>query len=62
MNKRPIEEAKYRDIRLSQVAPQRAALRARDLAASTGTSYVLSRDGVIEYVTPKLAGANKPVY
>ena len=52
MNKRPIEEAKDRDLRLSQAALQRAAQRARELAAATGTALVVSRNGVIEYLTP----------
>ncbi len=53
MNKRPIEQSEDRDIRLSEVALQRAALRARDLAAATGTALVVSRNGVIEYLMPK---------
>ena len=60
MNTRPIEEAKDRDIRLSQVALQRAAQRARDLAAATGTALVISRNGVIEHLTPKTAGHKTP--
>jgi hypothetical protein len=52
LNKRPIEEAKDRDLRLSQAALQRAAQRARELAAATGTALVVSRNGVIEYLTP----------
>jgi hypothetical protein len=52
MNKRPIEEADDRDLRLSYVALQRAAQRARELAAATGTALVVSRDGVIEHLTP----------
>ena len=53
MNKQPITQAKDRDIRLSQVAMQRAALRAQDLAKATGTTIVISRDGVIEHLVPK---------
>lgn len=52
MNKRPIEEARDADLRLSHAALRRAALRARDLAQKTGTALVISRDGVIEYLTP----------
>ena len=53
MNKRPIEEAEDRDLRLSQVALQRAARRARELAATTGTALVVSRNGVIEHLSPE---------
>jgi len=60
MNTRPIEEAKDRDIRLSQVALQRAAQRAGDLAAATGTALVISRNGVIEHLTPKTVGHKTP--
>jgi len=52
MNKQPIEQAFDRDLRLSQVAMQRAAQRARDLADATGTAIVISHDGVIEHLKP----------
>jgi len=32
---------------------QRAARRARELAAQTGTAIVVSRNGVIEYIHPQ---------
>jgi hypothetical protein len=53
MNKQPISQAMDRDLRLSQVAMQRAALRAQDLAKATGTTIVISHDGIIEHLTPK---------
>jgi hypothetical protein len=53
MNKQPLEQAVDRDLRLSQVAMQRAAQRARDLAEATGTSIIVSHDGVIEHLNPK---------
>ena len=53
MNTRPIETARDADLRLSRQAMQRAALRARELAAQTGTFIVISRDGVIELVDPR---------
>lgn len=53
MNKQPIEQAVDRDLRLSEVAMQRAAQRAQDLAKATGTAIVISHDGVIEYLIPK---------
>ena len=56
MNKQPIEQAHDRDLRLSQQALQRAAQRANDVARSTGTTIVVSRNGVIEHLTPKSHG------
>ena len=53
MNKQPIEHAMDRDLRLSQVAMQRAAQRAHDVAKATGTSIVVSHDGVIGYLKPQ---------
>ncbi len=52
MNKRPIEEARDPDIRLSGVALKRAAKRAHELAAQTGTAIVVVRDGTIQHVLP----------
>lgn len=52
MNQLPIDQAKDRDLRLSQVAMQRAAQRARELAKATGTTIVISRDGIIEHLNP----------
>ena len=53
MNKQPIETARDADLRLSLQAMQRAARRARELAAQTGTAIVVSHDGVIEQISPK---------
>ncbi len=53
MNKQPIEQAEDRDLRFSQVAMQRAAQRAHDVAKATGTSIVVSHDGVIEHLKPQ---------
>jgi hypothetical protein len=52
MNNQPIEQAHDRDLRLSQVAMQRAAQRAHDLAKATGTTIVVSHHGVIEHLQP----------
>ena len=48
----PISQAKNPALRGSLQALQRAALRAREIAASTGTSIVVSRDGVIQHLQP----------
>ncbi len=53
MNKLPIDQARDRDLRLSQVALQRAAQRAHDLAKATGTTIVVSHDGIIEHLKPE---------
>jgi len=52
MNKRPIEQARDDDLRLSAQALQRAVLRAHEVARVTGTSVVVSHDGVIEHRLP----------
>ncbi len=61
MNKQPINTARDTDLRLSQQAMQRAAQRARELAAQTGTAIVISRNGVIEQISPKTGAAGQNV-
>lgn len=61
MNKQPIETARDADLRLSPQAMQRAARRARELAAQTGTAIVVSRDGVIEHIRPQLEATGASV-
>ena len=51
-NQGPIENAQDADLRLSQTALLRAALRAREVARQTGTAIVISRNGVIERISP----------
>jgi hypothetical protein len=53
MNKRPIEEAEDRDLRLSHLALHRAAQRARELSVATGTALVISSNGVVEHLMPE---------
>ncbi|MEP7283183.1 MAG: hypothetical protein ABI696_14490 [Rubrivivax sp.] len=57
MNKAPIETARDADLRLSPQAMQRAAQRARDLAAQTGTAIVVSRNGTLEQIRPQTTDA-----
>jgi hypothetical protein len=52
MNKLPIDQARDSDLRFSQQALERAAHRAHELARSTGTFIVVSRNGVVEHLTP----------
>jgi len=52
MNNRPLSQAQDADLRFSQAAMERAALRARELAARTGTDLVVSHNGVIEHISP----------
>ena len=52
-NPKPIEKARDADLRLSANAMQRAAQRARELAARTGTSIVVSDHGVIREIEPE---------
>lgn len=54
MNKpQPIEMADSADLRGSWVALQRAAVRARELAAKTGTALVVIRHGSLEHLYPQ---------
>ena len=53
-NERPLEESKNPDLRNSLKALERAALRARELAIRTRTPLIVSRNGVIERLTPWL--------
>ena len=57
MNMKPIESARDPDLRSSQPAMQRAARRARELAAQTGTAIIVSHNGVIKRILPKPAPA-----
>lgn len=50
---RPIETASNEDLRGSWQALQRAAVRARQIAAQTGTALVVVRNGVLEHVYPQ---------
>ncbi len=51
MNHKPITEAKDKDIAGSFEALRRAARRAREIAAQTGTAVIVQRDGRIERIT-----------
>lgn len=61
MNKQPIETARDADLRLSPQAMQRAARRARELAAQTGTAIVVCLNGVIEHIRPEPESASSHV-
>jgi cytochrome c551/c552 len=55
MNTRPINQALDADLRLSMAALERAAQRARVIAAQTGTAIVVCHDGIIEHIPPQYA-------
>lgn len=61
MNQKSIEQATTADLRGSWPALRRAARRARELAAQTGTELVVSRNGVIERIKPQPDTANHQV-
>jgi hypothetical protein len=61
MNTRPIAKAHDADLRLSPIAMERAARRAHELAARTGTDIIVSRNGVIERILPQQASATEHV-
>lgn len=52
MNNRPIETALDPDLRLSRQAMLRAAQRAREIAAQTGTAIVVCEHGVLRHIYP----------
>jgi hypothetical protein len=56
----PIDQVINADLRGSWPALLRAAQRARELAAQTGTELIVGRNGVIERINP-LSGNNAPV-
>jgi LDH2 family malate/lactate/ureidoglycolate dehydrogenase len=51
MTTQPISQSMDADLRHSQAALERAAHRAREIAAQTGTAIVISRQGVIAPTT-----------
>jgi hypothetical protein len=57
MNPRPIDTAHDPDLRLSYPASLRAAQRAWQVAVRTGTSIVISRNGVVEVLDPAAEAA-----
>lgn len=66
MNKDSIEQARDADLRHSLQAMRRAALRAYEVAARTGTAVIVSRHGVIERIvsepsSPSLRVQEPPV-
>jgi hypothetical protein len=60
MNPKPISQSTDADMRHTQAALERAARRAREIAAQTGTAIVISRKGIIEHIypTPSTASAD----
>jgi hypothetical protein len=65
INQRPIEVANDADLRLSRAPMQRAALRAREIAARTGTALIFSEDGqlrrmAVEPLSPAVMQVQQP--
>ncbi len=54
-NERPISEAKSSRLRGSWTALKRAAERAHQIAAQTGTAVVIQHEGRIVHIYPKTA-------
>lgn len=52
MNPKPIQQAKSADLRGSWPALHRAAQRAHQLAAQTGTAVVVTQGGVMQHIYP----------
>lgn len=59
---RPIEEARTPDLRGSKPALRRAACRAREIAAQTGTAVVIVRNGMVEHVYPQARAPARMVH
>lgn len=59
MNTKTIDQANNADLRGSWQAIQRAAQRARELAAQTGTDLIVNRGGVIERIRPQPAPSHR---
>ena len=57
MNEKSIEQARNADLQGSQAALLRAAQRARQIAAQTGTAIVVVRNGVMEHIYPSTSSA-----
>lgn len=53
MNGKTIDQAKSADLRGSWPALLRAAQRARELAAQTGTELIVMRNGVLQRIRPQ---------
>lgn len=62
MNTKTINQANNADLRGSWQALQRAAQRARELAAQTGTEIIVSRGGVIERIKPQPTAGVLPLH
>jgi len=52
-NQRPIEKAANADLRGSLPALRRAAVRAREIAAETGTAIVVVHEGSVQHRYPQ---------
>ncbi|MCK0506498.1 hypothetical protein [Aromatoleum anaerobium] len=52
MNALPISQARDADLRFSQKALERAAARASQMAAQTGTALIVFRNGRVETIQP----------
>lgn len=61
MNDKTIDQANSAGLRGSLQALQRAAQRARELAAQTGTELIVSRGGVITRIRPQPSQVDQQV-
>ena len=52
MSSKPIAEARHPDLRNSLLAMQRAAQRAREVAAQTGTAIIVQVGNEIKHIAP----------
>lgn len=60
MNPKSLDTSRYPDLPLSLVALERAARRAREIAANTGTAVIVQRGGRIERLLPASGDLPEP--
>jgi len=59
MTTRPIEQSQDPDLQGLEAALQRAAQRARERARATGTRIVVSKNGVLKFLSPEALAQNE---
>lgn len=62
LNDQSFETARDSDLRLSPQSLKRAALKAREIAAQTGTAIVITEQGVMRVVHPKTEQVTRSVH
>ena len=61
MNK-PIEQARDPLLKKAMAALERAAVKAREIAAQTGTALVVMQDGKVQHIRPDRVSESAEIY